>query len=216
MNRQDFNAWDDRIRARAERLWEDAGRPEGSRNLFVDEARELVAIEEVELPTLDPEDAARPIIEEASIQRNLGEFPTLRDQGDEQTYPDDPPELTDDGEIRLSDGDASETGGVLPVDEVPDDDYPEASLADADITSSALDADDGPLNEDLNDDGMPDPTDLDAKGQMEDGNEDEDAVVGDDEDDDENDDEDDDEDDDDEEDDDVEPDDPDADDDLNP
>jgi hypothetical protein len=34
------------------------------------------------------------VIEEASIQDNLGEFPTLRDQGDEMTFPDpDPQEM---------------------------------------------------------------------------------------------------------------------------
>ncbi len=43
--------------------------------------------------------------------RNLGEFPTLVDQGEEQTYPDE-------DEIRLSDGDASDTGGVLPEEDV--------------------------------------------------------------------------------------------------
>ncbi len=207
MNREDFDAWENRIRARAERLWEDAGRPEGSRDLFLDEARELIAIEEVALPTLDPEAAAEPVIEEASIQRNLGEFPTLVDQGEEQTYPDDPPELTDDGEIRLSDGDASETGGVLPPEDIPEEDLPEVSLADADVTTSALDADDDPLNDDLNDDGLPDPTDLDAEGEMDEGDEYEDAAVDDDEED---------EDEEDAEDDDVDLEDPDAEDDLNP
>jgi|LNFM01.1.fsa_nt_gb hypothetical protein len=177
MNREDFNALEDRIRARAERLWEAAGRPEGSHQLFLDEARELVAIEEVEPPTVDPEDAAEPPVEEASIQRNLGEFPTLVDQGEEQTYPDDPPKLDDDGDIHLSDGDASETGGVLPNEDLLDEDLPEVSLADADVTSSSLDADDGPVNDDLNDDGRPDPTDLDAEGEMKAGDEYEEAAV---------------------------------------
>lgn len=181
MNREDFNAWEDRVRARADHLWKAAGQPDGGRDRYLDQARELVAIEEVDIPTLDPEEVAEPRIEEASLQRNLGEFPTLVDQGEEQTYPDHPPSLTDDGEIRLSDGDASETGGVLPDEDLPDQDLPDqdlpdASLADADITSSALGADDGPLNDDLNDDGMPDPTDLDADGEMEEGDEYEDAA----------------------------------------
>ncbi|WP_431299759.1 hypothetical protein [Tabrizicola sp. BL-A-41-H6] len=183
MNREEFNAWEDRVRARADRLWHAAGRPPGGRDRYLDDARELVALEEVDLPTFSPEEAARPMIEEASLQRNLGEFPTLVDQGEEQPYPDDPPSLTDDGEIRLSDGDASETGGVLPNDDLPERDMPDASTADADITSSALAADDGPLNDDLNDDGMPDPTDLDAVGEMEEGDEYEDAAVDEDEDD---------------------------------
>jgi hypothetical protein len=66
----------------------------------------------------------------------------------------------------LSDDDASDSGGVLPAEDMPEDDQPDAALADGDITSSALDADDGPLNDDLNDDGMPDPTDLDAEDDV--------------------------------------------------
>jgi Protein of unknown function (DUF2934) len=174
MNREEFAAWEDRIRARADHLWEAAGRPDGSRDGFVAQARELLAIEEVKPPTIDPEKAAEPVVEEASIQRNLGEFPTLTDQGDEQTYPDLPHDVD---AIRLSDGDASETGGVLPREDLPDQDLPDVSLADADITTSALDADDEPLNDDLNDDGLPDPTDLDAEGEMEDGDEYEEAAV---------------------------------------
>jgi hypothetical protein len=130
----------------------------------MDEARELLAIEEVGTPTLDPERAARPVIEEASIQGNLGEFPTLRDQGDEETYPD---ARFEDDEIHLSDGDASDAGGVLPEEDVAEADMPDVSLADADVTTSALDADDDPPNDDLNDDGLPDPTDLEAEKEVE-------------------------------------------------
>lgn len=162
MNRMEFDALDNRIRARADGLWASAGKPDGGPDLFLGNARELVAMEEVEIPTLDPVQAALPVIEEASIQGNLGEFPTLRDQGDEQTYPRDP----DNDGIHLSDDDASDSGGVLPAEDMPEDDQPDAALADGDITSSALDADDGPLNDDLNDDGMPDPTDLDAEDDV--------------------------------------------------
>jgi hypothetical protein len=168
MNCQDFDAWETRIRNRADQLWHEAGRPDGGKSRFLDQARELLAMEEVEIPTLDPD--AGPVVEEAALQRNLGEFPTLVDQGDEATYPDDHA-----GEPRLSDGDAADDGGVLPLDEQPDQDLPEAGLADADITSSALDADDGPQNPDLNDDGMPDPTDVDAEGEMPEGDEYEEA-----------------------------------------
>ncbi len=115
MNRQDFDAWDARIKDRADALWNEAGRPEGGRDRYLDAARELLAIEEVALPTLDPREAAEPVIEEASIQGNLGEFPTLTDQGEEQTYP----HVQDDDGPRLSDGDASADGGVLPLDEEP-------------------------------------------------------------------------------------------------
>ena len=158
MNRQEFEALEARVEARAVRLWSAAGNPGGGHARFIDQARELVAIEEVDLPTLDIDDATNPIIEEASIQSNLGEFPTLRDQGDEMTFPDpasDKDAYAED-DIRLSDGDASETGGVLPDDNVPEDDLPEVSLADADVTTSAVDANDDPPNDDLNDDGLPD------------------------------------------------------------
>ena len=160
MDRSDFTAWEARIRARAEQLWRAAGRPDGGAAAYLAEARELTAIEEVPPPTLDPEKAARPLVEEAAIQGNLGEFPTLTDQGDEQVFP----SVSDDGP-RLSDGDASEEGGVLPAEDVPEADLPEASLADADVTASAVNAEDGPVNPDLNDDGLPDPRDLDAVGR---------------------------------------------------
>lgn len=161
MNRDEFNAWEKRIKERADQLWQEAGRPDGPRDIFLEEARELIALEEVGTPTRDPEKAVRPVIEEAAIQGNLGEFPTLRDQGDEETYPH--VHHADDEEIHLSDGDASDRGGVLPDEATAETDLPEVSLADADVTTSALDADDDPPNEDLNDDGMPDPIDLDAE-----------------------------------------------------
>lgn len=149
----DFDAWEARVRVRANLLWEQAGKPDVSADFYLDEARELLAIEEVPLPGLDPAEAAEPVIEEALIQGNLGEFPTLRDQGDEATFPD--PALVDDGP-RLSDGDASEEGGVLPLEDLPDADLPAVSQADADITSSSVNAWDDPENPDLNDDGLPD------------------------------------------------------------
>jgi len=165
MNREEFDALEDRIDARATRLWLEAGSPDGGHARYKDQARELVAMGEVDLPTIDPEDAARPVVEEALIQSNLGEFPTLRDQGDEMTFPNADPDQDpySEDDIRLSDGDASETGGVLPDDDVPEQDLPDVSLADADVTTSALDADDEPLNDDLNDDGQPDAEDIDNK-----------------------------------------------------
>lgn len=176
MNRQDFDAWEARIRDRADLLWQEAGSPEGGSDRYIDQARELLAMREVALPTLDPEEAAAPVIEEASIQGNLGEFPTLTDQGEEQTYP----HTRDDDGPRLSDGDASEDGGVLPTEDYPEEDLPEVSLADADVTSSTENAGDDPQSPDLNDDGMPDPEDLDAEedveGEMDPGDEYEDSA----------------------------------------
>ena len=174
MNRQDFDAWEARVRARADRLWAEAGKPDVSADFYLEDARELLAIEEVPPPTLDPVEAAEPVIEEAFIQGNLGEFPTLTDQGEEQTYP----HTQDDDGPRLSDGDASEDGGVLPLEDAPEEEPFEATEADGDITSSSVNAGDGPQTPDLNDDGMPDPEDLDedVDGEMPPGDEYEDSA----------------------------------------
>ena len=165
MNKEEFAALGRRIAARADSLWQDAGRPEGGAGRFQDQARELVALQEVDLPMLDP--LQEPLAEEAPLQANLGEFPGLRDQGDalgcRESDADGDPYAHDD--IRLSDGDASDTGGVLPEEDVAGIDLPDISQTDADITSSALDADDAPLNDDLNDDGLPDAEDIDDKTQ---------------------------------------------------
>jgi len=155
MDRQQFEAWDRRIITRADELWQAAGRPDGARDSFTEEARELIAIEEnPDSGTLDPEDAAAPIVEEASLMRNLGEFPTLTDQGEEMTYPDTP----EDDDIHLSDNDASDSGGVLPDEDAPDTALSDISVADADITSDETDSDneDPSYDDDLNDDGLPD------------------------------------------------------------
>jgi hypothetical protein len=174
MKRQDFDAWDARIKDRANQLWEDAGCPDGGPERYLDAARELLAIQEVALPTHDPIEAAEPVIEEASVQGNLGEFPTLTDQGEEQTYP----HAQDEDGPRLSDGDASEDGGVLPLEEEPERERFEATETDGDLTSSSVNAEDDPQNPDLNDDGMPDPEDLDdeVEGKMPPGDEYEDSA----------------------------------------
>ncbi len=90
MNSEEFAKWEQRIAARALRLWEDAGRPDGSREAFTQNARELIAIEENPTSgTLDPEDAADPVVDEASLQANLGEFPSFSDtQAEEPSFPD--------------------------------------------------------------------------------------------------------------------------------
>ncbi len=169
MNRNEFEALDLRIEDRARHLWTVAGSPDGGHARFIDQARELVALSEVDLPTIDVENSTMSVIEEAAIQGNLGEFPTLRDQGDEMTFPDaapdDDPYAEDD--IRLSDGDASETGGILPQDDLPEHDLPDVSLADSDIAASSLDADDDRPNDDLNDDGLPDMVDRDDETDSE-------------------------------------------------
>ena len=89
MNRQEFTAWEKRIAARAADLWQQAGSPEGPRERFTEEARELVAIEEnPSSGALDPDDAAEPVVEEAALQANLGEFASFSDrQGEEPLFP---------------------------------------------------------------------------------------------------------------------------------
>ena len=195
MDQKEFAAWEKRIAERADRLWQDAGRPEGGADHFLDDASMLIAIEEnPKAGTLDPEEAAKPVVEESALMRNLGEFPTLTDQGEETTYPSAPddgddngatglnplsrpfvaPQTTErvtpaafrttsiaalrDGEdkSRQSDGDASETGGVLPSEDMVELDMPDISVADADITSDDTDADneDPAEGEDINEDGL--------------------------------------------------------------
>lgn len=88
MKKSDFDAWEKRIKDRAEKLWIEAGRPEGPRTGFEEEAREQIAIQENPTSgTRDPD--AAPVIEEASIQENLGEFPSAGDrQAEDPAFPD--------------------------------------------------------------------------------------------------------------------------------
>lgn len=79
----------ERIRQWAYRLWQEEGRPEGRELVHWEKARELVAIEDnqslalkpIESPHLGPEGEP---VEEAKLQTNLGEFPTLTDQDEGQ------------------------------------------------------------------------------------------------------------------------------------
>jgi hypothetical protein len=85
---------DRRIRARAEKIWREAGSPANGAESFHDEARTLIAIEDDPKAGTLPNPLSRPDtigpegepIEEISVVENMGEFPTLTDQG-EQTYP---------------------------------------------------------------------------------------------------------------------------------
>lgn len=74
-----------RIREKAHKLWEDAGRPEGRAAEHWEQARTLVAIE-------DDRTSLKPVRETTSepleIQDNLGESPgALTDQGDRMQVP---------------------------------------------------------------------------------------------------------------------------------
>lgn len=80
-----------RIRAKAERIWEQEGRPEGRADAHWEMARELVAIEENQRLATKPNPVAHgevvaitdePVEPEIALE-NQGEFPGMADQGDE-------------------------------------------------------------------------------------------------------------------------------------
>jgi hypothetical protein len=74
---------EERIRARAYALWEEEGRPAGREHVHWDKARELVAIEDSYLDTLQPRGTgAEPVAEPSVAIENQGEFPGVTDQGD--------------------------------------------------------------------------------------------------------------------------------------
>jgi hypothetical protein len=76
----------DRLQARAKRLWEQDGSPAGQEAEFLERARELLAIEDN--PTAGQIPVRPEPVEEASIQENLGEFPSrFTDQGDRPQTP---------------------------------------------------------------------------------------------------------------------------------
>ena len=78
---------DARVKARAQHLWEAAGSPEGGMDDYIERADELVRMEMAGNPGQLPIET-RPMVEEASIQENLGEFPgQQQDQGDRLTTP---------------------------------------------------------------------------------------------------------------------------------
>jgi hypothetical protein len=84
---------EERVRKRAYQLWEQEGCPPGRELDHWDKASELVAIEENhKLATIPVRQsgAVGPTgepIEPISAVENAGEFPTLTDQGEEQTAP---------------------------------------------------------------------------------------------------------------------------------
>ncbi len=80
----DDNELVERIRARAYRLWEEDGRPEGREVEHWDKARILVAIE-VDRTSLIP---VAPDRSEDALQANLGDFPSaMTGEGDREQTP---------------------------------------------------------------------------------------------------------------------------------
>lgn len=71
-----------RIRARAEHIWIEEGRPEGRADIHWDMATELVAIEDGMKDTLLPIGEAGEPVEPIIALENTGEFPTMTDQGE--------------------------------------------------------------------------------------------------------------------------------------
>jgi hypothetical protein len=81
---------EERIRQRAYKLWEEEGCPEGRADAHWDKAAELVAIEDNQKHTTKP--VAKTVrntstgepAEPLEALQNLGEFPTLTDQGEQE------------------------------------------------------------------------------------------------------------------------------------
>jgi hypothetical protein len=81
--------YEERVRQRAHKIWQEEGCPEGRADAHWELARELVAIEENHAQTLKPNSAAAgggEPVEFTGPAGNVGEFTTLTDQG-EQQYP---------------------------------------------------------------------------------------------------------------------------------
>jgi hypothetical protein len=104
-----------RIRERAYHLWEADGRPHGRSTEYWERARELVGMEEsagaglLENPATRNEPIPGVTVEEAAIQKNLGEFPDrMSDQGDWRQTPMTRQELRDyeEGKLQPTRGDA--------------------------------------------------------------------------------------------------------------
>ena len=81
-----------RVRAHAKRIWLEEGKPKGREKQHLEMARHLVAIEDNQKFATEPNPIVVPPrlgpngepIEEAEIMQNLGEFPTLTDQGEQE------------------------------------------------------------------------------------------------------------------------------------
>jgi hypothetical protein len=83
-----MNDDEDRIRQKAYALWVEQGRPDGRAEENWEKAKELVAIEDNQSSTLKPrKSGAKKPVEPLEAVENAGEFPDLRDQGDNRAGP---------------------------------------------------------------------------------------------------------------------------------
>ena len=103
------------IKARADKLWQEAGSPPKQMDEFTERADELIRMEMAgnsgQLPNPINTDEPMPgvVVEEASIQENLGEFPggmSVADQGEWRETPMTRQELREGGNAEPGRGDA--------------------------------------------------------------------------------------------------------------
>ena len=93
MKESEDRAMEQRVRQRGMTMWEQDGRPKGREADYIALARELIAIESNPDLTAEPvgrytsNEASREPIEPIEAVTNQGDFPTLTDQGEEQTAP---------------------------------------------------------------------------------------------------------------------------------
>ena len=76
-----------RISSKAYALWEADGRPDGQAERHWDEAKEIIALEDVGEPTLRVEDSVATPVEPAVAFENQGDVPGLNDQGEGRSGP---------------------------------------------------------------------------------------------------------------------------------
>jgi hypothetical protein len=82
---------EERIRQRAYKLWQEEGCPEGRADAHWDKAAELIAIEDNQKHATKPvsksvpDTPTREPLEPIESVQNAGEFPTLTDQGEQET-----------------------------------------------------------------------------------------------------------------------------------
>lgn len=81
-----------RIEKRARSLWEAEGRPSGKAEEYREKARLLIAMEDNPHAATEPVPRSAAAVRNAEVEpieavENQGEFPTLTDQGEEQTAP---------------------------------------------------------------------------------------------------------------------------------
>lgn len=88
-------AFEQRIRERAHQIWLEEGQPEGRDEAHWEMARELVAQQDGQRFATEPNPAAKgkqratrdEPVEPLLAVENLGDLPTLTDQGEETNYP---------------------------------------------------------------------------------------------------------------------------------